>query len=351
MSDTKKKRMIHYDLLRILAAFSVVILHTSAQFWYTLDIHSTEWVITNSYDAVFRFGVPIFVMISGALFLDKDYKLDVKRLYKHNILRMVVVYGVWSCLYGLYDCLNAGLSNMGVKDILRKLLYGRYHLWFLPMIIGIYMLLPVLKSWIEHAELKNLQYFLKLFFIFQILSWTLRALTVTDELHYILDLAEIELVCSYVGYFIWGYYLAHVGVGQRFRKAMYLLALPSALLNILLGNWLAWRRGEPVGNIYDSYGIFTFIIVTALFLLTLDKGSKLSVGPRSTAVIKVISKDTLGIYLIHIGLIDILARLDVHTMTVPIALGVPLLAVLVFVIGLVIVALLRRIPVLGKYLC
>ena len=68
-SKTDKKRLIHYDLLRIFAAFSVVMLHSAAQFWYSLDIYSTEWLIANSYDALFRFGVPIFVMISGALFL------------------------------------------------------------------------------------------------------------------------------------------------------------------------------------------------------------------------------------------------------------------------------------------
>ena len=143
MNNTKKRtRMIHYDLLRIAAAFSVVMLHSAAQFWYTLDIRSTEWIITNSYNAVFRFGVPIFVMISGAMFLDKNYTLNIKRLYKHNIFRMIVLYAVWSCIYGLYDCRNFDFAAVGIKEIIRELLYGRYHLWFIPMIVGIYMLLP-----------------------------------------------------------------------------------------------------------------------------------------------------------------------------------------------------------------
>ena len=205
------QRKIQYDLLRILAAFSVVMLHSAAQFWYDLDVRSAEWVIANSYNAVFRFGVPIFVMISGALFLDNGYRLNLKRLYIHNILRLVILYIVWSCIYGLYDCVGHGFSSLSYKEILREMLSGRYHLWFIPMIVGIYVLLPILKSWVEHTDKKTLQYFLTLFFVLQICSETLRAFLKTDELQYILDLAKIELACGYIGYFVWGYYIVHVG--------------------------------------------------------------------------------------------------------------------------------------------
>ena len=75
-NSNNKERIIHYDLLRIVAAFSVVMLHSTAQYWYTLDIYSSEWIIANTYDAIFRFGVPIFVMMSGALLLNPGYELN-----------------------------------------------------------------------------------------------------------------------------------------------------------------------------------------------------------------------------------------------------------------------------------
>ena len=343
--------MIHYDLLRIAAAFSVVMLHSAAQFWYTLDIRSTEWIITNSYNAVFRFGVPIFVMISGAMFLDKNYTLNIKRLYKHNIFRMIVLYAVWSCIYGLYDCRNFDFAAVGIKEIIRELLYGRYHLWFIPMIVGIYMLLPILKSWIEHTDKKSIEYFLLLFLIWKIGKETTQALIITDEVHYVLDLVKLELVCSYVGYFVWGYYLAHVGIGAKLRKIIYGLVIPATAMNIVLGNALSWRAGEPVGDIFDSFGIFTFIIVTAIFLFTLEKGSKSNFSEKTNGIIKEISADTLGVYLIHILLIEALELWGIHTMMIPIAIGVPVMAVFIFVLSLAIAAVLRRIPVVGKYLC
>jgi len=349
-SETGKKRIVNYDLLRILAAFSVVMLHSAAQFWYTLDIYGTEWLIANSYDALFRFGVPIFVMISGALLLRPDYELDLKRLYRHNILRLLVIYIVWSCLYGLMDCLLHPYV-LDWKGVIRQLISGRYHLWFLPMLIGIYMLLPILKGWLAHTDKKGVQYFLGLFFVLQICRETLRALTVTDELHYVLDIVDVELVCGYVGYFVWGYYLSQIKIGKKLQRFFYMATIPSLLCNVLLGNWLAHRAGMAVGTIYDSFGLFTFVQVTALFLFVQERFGENSVKEKTGRLVGQISADTFGVYVLHIGLIELLERVGIHSMMLPNLIGIPVHAVLIFVLALILAALLRRIPVIGRYLC
>ncbi len=350
-SNTEKKRIIHFDLLRIIAAFSVVMLHSAAQFWYSLDIYGEAWIVANSYDAVFRFGVPIFVMLSGALFLRKEYELDIRRLYKHNILRLVILYIVWSCIYGLWDSRFYDFGQIGIKPYIREVIGGRYHLWFLVMITGIYILLPVLKSWLEHAEKKNVQYFLLLFFILQIGGETLRALTVTDELHNLIDLTRIEMACSYIGYFVWGYYLTHVGISEKLCKVFYVCAVPSVVCNVLLGNYLAHRAGKPVGEIYDSFGIFTFIFVTALYLFTVNKVSRISFGDRSAGFIKEVSASTLGVYVMHIGLIEWLETRGIHNMLLPGMIGIPLYALICFMICSLTASVFRRIPLIGKYIC
>ncbi len=346
-----KTRKLHYDILRVLAAFSVVMLHSGAQFWYELDIRSREWVIANSYDAVFRFGVPVFVMISGAIFLDKEYVLDVKRLYKHNILRLIVLYVIWSVAYGLYDIRTWDLGVAGVKAVLKEMLSGRYHLWFIPMIAGIYVLLPVLKSWIENTKQKTIEYFLGLFFVLQICSETIRALTLTDELHYILDLGKVEMACGYVGYFVLGYYLAHVGIGEKLKKAVYAVAFPALLCNVVLGTLLVWRVNDRVAQIYDSFGIFTFIISVALFIFVCEKGKNASFGTKSSKVWKELSADTLGIYVMHVGLMEFTKGRGIHSMMVSNVIGIPLYAVLCFVICALAAAVLRRIPFVGRFLC
>lgn len=347
-----KKRMIHYDLLRIVAAFSVVMLHSAAQFWYVLPVNGTEWKVANFYDAASRFGVPIFVMISGALFLGRE--VNVKRLYTHNISRLLIVYLVWSAVYGLFDCTRFNLRELTLGDYIQEIIGGRYHLWFLPMIIGIYMILPVLHSWIQHAEKKNIQYMLILFLIFQIGIETVTALHQGEISAYFLGIfsrPELGMACSYIGYFVLGYYIVYIGIPKKWHKFIYAGVIPSLVLNIVLDDYLAQQAGAPQGVIYDSFGVFTFVIVVAIFLFFEEVMRKVNYSEWAERVITEISQATFGIYLAHLLCIEGLERVGIHNMMIPNIVGIPLQAVCVFAICYLVAALLRRIPLIGKFIC
>ena len=342
---------LYIDILRVMACFSVIMLHTSAQPWYNLPVDSVGFKIANSYDALFRFGVPVFVMISGALFLEPKKEPDIKRLYRHNILRLAVLYVFWSCLYGLMDCRGFDPAGIGWKDIAREMILGRYHLWFLPMIMGIYVLLPVLQVWIRHASKQNIEYFLLLFFFCQILCETIRALYSSGITDYVLNLFQPEMVCSYLGYFVLGYYLVHIGVNRKWHKLISAGAVRGGILNVLLGNFLAERAGEPTGAIYDSFGIFTALISAALVIWAKETFSEKRPGRRMEKFFREISASTLGVYVMHVGLIEVLGKHGIDSQRVPLILGIPLLAVLCFVVCFAVSAVLRRIPVAGRYIC
>lgn len=350
-NKSEEKRMVHYDLLRIIAAFSVVMLHSSAQFWYSLDINSTEWKIADSYDALFRFGVPVFVMLSGALFLPKQRELSIKKLYTHNILRLAIIYVLWSCLYGLLDCTHFDFTQIGWKEVAKAMILGRYHLWFLPMIAGIYALLPILRTWVQNAERRNLEYFLALFFILQILSQTLRAAVPSDYLNRVLNTLQIDLVCGYVGYFVLGYYVVYIKIPSKYHKIIYISAFPAAVLNVVLGNYLSVRAGMAQGEIYDSFGLFTFCISLAVFLFFTEVMGKVRYSGKAERLIREVSAGTMGVYVMHIGMMEILEPYGIHSMMLPNIVGIPLYAVLCFVTCLAAASILRRVPVLGKYIC
>lgn len=350
-SPKENNRMVQLDLLRILACFSVVMLHCAAQFWYTLPVTELDWKIANSYDAISRFGVPVFVMLSGALFLPATKEINLKRLYTHNILRLVIIYVVWSCIYGLFDCRVYTWSMLGKEDIIIEIFAGRYHLWYLPVIVGIYMLLPILRSWIGNAEKKNLQYFLLLFLIFQVGKETMLVLRQTEGMKYLWGLVSLDMVCGYLGYFVLGYYIVHFGIEVKWHRWIYLGGILGTVANIVLGNYQAQRAGAPMGAIYDSFGIFTFLIVVSLFLLFTGPMSKINYSPRISSVIKEVSLATLGIYLLHVGLIEFLKPFGIHSMMFEPVVCIPLFAVFCFVVCFVMSAVLRRIPIIGKYIC
>jgi len=69
-------RIIYFDVLRIIAAFAVVFSHVSSQRFHDC-FPSDEWITRMIYDAFGRWSVPVFVMISGALFLDECKKINI----------------------------------------------------------------------------------------------------------------------------------------------------------------------------------------------------------------------------------------------------------------------------------
>ena len=98
-STLKNKRIEYFDWLRILGSFSVVVIHISCEIWYSSTIFSTEWKISNFYDSIARFGVPIFFMISGTIFLEKDisFYIILNKYIKSIYIKLLF----WSFFYSL----------------------------------------------------------------------------------------------------------------------------------------------------------------------------------------------------------------------------------------------------------
>ncbi len=347
-----KKRMVHIDLLRILACFSVLMLHSAAVFWYDRPVTGGVWLTANFYDALSRYGVPIFVMISGALFLQEQRMIDWKKLYMHNIARLVTAYIAWSCFYGLLICRqNGGIRAVGWKTALQAMLHGHYHLWFLPMLAGLYMLVPVLRSWIHGAQKKNIQYFLALWFGLQILRSTLLALAEGHiEWEYLLNIPQIEMACGYVGYFVLGYYLMNIGIEAKFHRWIYVGGIAGAIANAVLSTILSVKAGEPRAAVFDSFSLSTFAMTAALFLFFTKVVGKITISGSWERVIREIADCTLGIYVLHISLLEavqahVQARFDTAA---GVAIAIPVSAVSCFVVCGVVTGVIRRIPLLEK---
>ena len=148
-----KNRLIYLDILRIFATVSLVVLHVSGQNFNSQPTDSFEWVVLNFYDSLVRWVVPVFVMISGSLFLRREQ--SIKKLYQKYILRIVCAYIFWSGVYAFVSYLK---GECGLKEMVWEFFEGHYHLWFLLMIAGLYVVTPFLKTITESKTLTN--YFL-----------------------------------------------------------------------------------------------------------------------------------------------------------------------------------------------
>ncbi len=357
----QEDRKLHIDLLRIVACISVIMLHSASQYWYAFPVTDSRWMVYNIWDAVSRFGVPVFVMISGMLFLSREGEVNLRKLYCNNILRLAVAYAVWSITYGLWDSREwtwgAGVT---VRDYVAECVLGRYHLWFIPMLIGIYMLLPVIKTFTDHCSKKNLEYFLLLFVILQIGRSTLAIIQIPTLANVLVQLLDVEMVCSYVGYFVLGYYLYRYRLSHVWQVRAYFLAAVSLVLAAVISIRASRYYQVPKSEAFDSYSVFTFVVTVAVFVFFQEKISKISWKGFAKKLLAELSANTFGVYLLHLLVIEWLQTKGFDSLTILDAilgetaasclLGIPLLTIISFLICNVMISILRRIPFLGKYI-
>ena len=344
----EKQRNIAFDILRILSAVSIIIMHITDGNIYSSPVKGSVFWQSALLNSISHFGVPVFVMISGALFLAPGYKLNLKRLWLHNILRLCIVYIVWSFAYGIYDYSSYG---GGFKQLIWCAVIGRPHLWFLPMIIGIYIILPFIVTWVRNASVKEIRLFILLFFIFNIVCETIKAFKAAEIITFILDLRNIQLVCSYVGYFIIGYYVVHIGLEKKVRKLLYCAGMISGILSAISVILLSNIAGTPNMYIVDSYSIFTFFWSAAIFTFVFEKAGNKTYGKHMELFWGNIGKDTLGLYLCHLGIIEIIYPIRDFCASLPVIPGFLLYTLIIAIIGLGLGAGLRRIPFIGRYIC
>ena len=152
-----QNRVVYLDVLRILATFAVITIHVCTQNWNRVPLNSYEWNVFNIYSSFSRWAVPIFVMISGALFLDNRRTINIKKLYTKNILRIITAFIFWSMLYAIIENVVFGKNRVNIKLFIRSFIVGHYHLWFLPMILGLYILTPILRK--ITSDKKTTEYF------------------------------------------------------------------------------------------------------------------------------------------------------------------------------------------------
>ena len=138
----QNNRIVYLDILKLIATFGVVVLHVYCVGHNSLLL-SQNWYISVIGNALVRWTVPLFVMISGTLFLDPRKEISYSNLIKKYEKRLIVSFLFWSCLYSIIFVAYKLFQREAV-DVSQ--IHLHFHLWFLPMLMGVYLLIPILKS-------------------------------------------------------------------------------------------------------------------------------------------------------------------------------------------------------------
>ena len=205
-----------------MACIGVIGIHAGSQHFRDMPLDSSVWSVSNFYHGINRFAVASFIMISGCLYLDSKRTWNLRRLWKRNILPIAAAYIFWQMFYAVYRIITNGMLAKGGKAALVKFMVyiskSYFHLWYLPMLIGLLIITPMLWEIVNSARGKQREeYMIVLFLVFQILPYTINyfPLPWKDHIMDILQTVQPEMVTGYIGYFILGHYLSHYEVSKK----------------------------------------------------------------------------------------------------------------------------------------
>ncbi len=353
----KKARVMWLDILRIFSILAMVFLHTfTGNFkggdsaWRMADPATLDWQILNVFDCAVRFCVPAFCMISGVLFLDPSREQPIKKLYVKNILRIAVSFVVWSGLYAVAGIFLRGeaFSLSTIAGAVKNVMFGHYHLWFLLMLIGFYMLVPFLRKIAEDKTLSF--YFIVLAFVFNFLeNMVILVAPLANFVEIQSNKLSLGFVGGYVGYFMLGNHLYCYPPTKCVRHWLYAAGAASLLLTVALVGMPAYITGTANGDLYEYLLPNTLFEATAVFLFFRARFENRAYSEKAVRAVGFLSACSFGIYLTHDLFNMLLHRIGFTALTVSPLLAVPLLTVIVSGAALLLTVVLRKIPLLNKY--
>ena len=350
----EKKVNLNYkayaDIARIMAAFAVVLLHVSGARLVRVDIGSMKFTWAAAFDCAMRWSVPVFVMLSGMLFLNKEKALDIKRLYSKNILRLVTAFLFWSFVYNFY---NAFLSARSVASALpmalKNIHNGAMHLWFVFVIIGLYIALPFIKRMCENLTKREAEGFILLSILVTLLPKTLSAFEMCKPLAEYINKFEITYAAGYVGMFVAGWYIDSFERKKCERVISYILGTLGFVFMFTATVYYSIERGSVVDEFMSFKSISAFLMAFAFVdgCKALFKDKEYSRNTK--AYLKLFSNCTFGVYLVHELVLNLSSGKGLFLFESMPYIGIPLEAVVIFLISFAFTKFVTLLP-FGKYI-
>ena len=346
MPEQTNKKHSWISNLRVLATCAVILLHVSVCVAYQFgQIEAYKWWIANLFDGICHSAVPLFVMITGALLIPQD--IGIKSFMQKRLKRILMPFLFWSAIYVIYNFFKDTTGiHYSFFDILKisylKLTNGAYyHLWFVYMIIGMYLIIPILKKWVKNCSEKEMIYFLTI--------WAITLVFMNPIIHKYMPKVEIQFFAGFVGYLVLGYYLSTKPVEKmkNIRKIAVLIIIIGTLITVLGTWWISARQGRINELFYDYLTPNIFLIATGIFIFV--KTSCFN-SQKSSRLLNFIDSYSFGIYLGHILVLEFLIPyVESFLFGIPI-IGIPVVAFFCLFITMGIVFCIRKIPLLGKYI-
>ena len=350
--ESNKKIGIPVDLIRTLAIGLVVLLHASNEALEASSVPMPYWWTALVYKSLALSCVPLFVMLSGALLLQPAKLGEPIRVFlRKRLTRIGLAFGFWSMVYlawGFYiNNVPVTLSNV-MQGIVKDLFTGPwYHFWFIYLIVGLYLITPILRVFISNGNPRITRYLISIWFTGIAIIPLIQL-----GLGYTLN-AGVFIIGGFIGYFVMGNYLQKVILRPLILHGLLIASFIGTIFTVWLMTYPLSSLGQ--NNYFLGYLTLNVIVGSAALFLILLKFKPDWPGTNKAAarrVVQAISNNTLPIFLFHVIILETFERgllgFKLSFTNLNPIVEIPLLATLTFFITFGLILLMRRIPILKK---
>ena len=377
LSNQKNQHIVWLDVVRFIAMFTVVCCHCTDPFYFYPGTAPNIGEIKlwgAIYGSVLRPCVPLFVMITGALLL--PVRGDASTFYKKRIPRVFYPFLIWSVLYNLFPWIT-GLLGLNPQIILDFFPYAgeevmqqsfsvsleyilmipfnfsilAVHMWYIYLLIGLYLYLPVFSAWVEKASERA-----KLMFL---LAWGVTLLLpyyyqfVSNYLWGTCSWNSFGMLYAFAGfngYLLLGHYLKNL---EWSLKKTLAIGIPMFAVGYAV-TFLGFRHITALPEYTDEMLelFFTYcslnVVMMTIPVFMLAKKVKVN-SERMKKALANLTVCGFGIYMIHYfftGPSVVLMR----AINMPIGLQIPVAAILAFAVSWGLVWLIYRAGKVAKYI-
>jgi surface polysaccharide O-acyltransferase-like enzyme len=348
MTSSPLRPTLHWlDNARIISCFAVVFLHTAGSIVYHYAGPNPSFFLAGSfYNAFSRWSVPFFLMISGVLLLNPRKSEGVAAFYSKRFGRILIPLFFWTAVYAAIRLLpflrDAGALRSESMRLLADVAAGNpyYHMWYLYMLVGLYLFLPLVHFCVKAASLPDLRLLCIVWFAVAIVSSAAWSFGGPHGGRFSVFIGSFF---NFMPYCIAGYLIAAMPMPGRLWR-LWLTVGACGAGSVALSYLLAGEADEIRFYSYSFTSITVVPLALALFALA-RRLTKPLLGERWNSRAADL---TFGIYLVHPAFLKLMGSWGISaTMMHPIA-AIPLTACIAVVLSGLATMVLATLPGLRR---
>lgn len=307
MNHATARHDTRLDIIRIAALFFVILVHCVEINWDLSlsgmsQLSTPMQIFTIVLYSIGRLSVPLFLFLTGYLMFGRNYKAaEILPFYKKRVVRLLIATELWIVIYYMFY-IAMGWSDFSLITLIKQMVFLNSsilapHMWYMPMIIGIYLFIPFISKALQIITGKVAVIILAIASFYLFIIPTINPLLAASSI----DTLSSRLDMSYVG----GIYGVYMLVGYLCKKYWNTIKRKLSNVKLLVTFFISFACIVVVHYVvvvvlkyrystwYDS--LWVLVASASLFMLLL----RLLSGIKGSFMVEYISKSVFGIYLIH----------------------------------------------------